>query len=264
MLVISMWERIQVKTIPDERGNLAVVEAGREFDGNIGRCDLYSSGMNRGNTIRIPAETGMMLIALSGSAMIEVGSDQTMEKMYLNTPVQAIRLKGGHELVQVTMREHSAILALSVHAVTHMEATEKIDFIGSTVDSCTIRTESAQDAGGSGIWLRSIRCSSPRIYYLFDVPECAERGGHAHMRLYQQLVIAAGSCELYINDGVRSRHTVMTPQSGTIEIVPGIWRELKGFKEGTVVFVIASEKYDEADYFRDYTEYVTAKHGRQV
>ena len=91
-----------------------------------------------------------------------------------------------------------------------------------------------------------------RVYYLYDVPGGMERGGHAHKALYQLIVAASGSFTVTLDDGkVKRSFTLNRPYQGLL-VVPGIWRTLDDFSSGSVCMVLASEKYDEADYIRDY------------
>ena len=95
-----------------------------------------------------------------------------------------------------------------------------------------------------------------RTYYLYDVPGGEERGGHAHKKLYQLIVAASGSFTVTLNDGrVKRTFLLNRPYQGLL-VVPGIWRTLDDFSSGSVCLVLASEKYDESDYLRDYDEFI--------
>lgn len=98
-----------------------------------------------------------------------------------------------------------------------------------------------------------------RAYYLYDVPGGEARGGHAHKALEQLIVAVSGSFNVKLNDGnVTRTFTLNRPYQGLL-VVPGIWRELDDFSSGSVCLVLASHKYDEADYIRDYQEYLNYK-----
>jgi hypothetical protein len=98
-----------------------------------------------------------------------------------------------------------------------------------------------------------------RIYYLYDIPGGESRGGHAHRELQQLIVAAGGSFSVTVDDGNTKRtFTLNRPYLGLL-IVPGIWRELNDFSSGSVCLVLASHKYDEADYIRDYEEFLEYK-----
>ncbi len=98
-----------------------------------------------------------------------------------------------------------------------------------------------------------------RVYYLYDVPSGAERGGHAHKNLYQFLVATSGSFDVYLHDGVSQNIiTLNRPHIGLL-IKPGTWRELKNFSSGSVCLVVASEVYKETDYIRDFSDFLVYK-----
>ncbi|MDR1544698.1 MAG: FdtA/QdtA family cupin domain-containing protein [Prevotellaceae bacterium] len=98
-----------------------------------------------------------------------------------------------------------------------------------------------------------------RVYYLYDVPGGEERGGHAHKALRQLIVAASGSFDVVLDDGKNKRIVSLNRPYNGLLIVPGIWRELNNFSSGSVCLVLASEKYDEKDYIRDYQEFLKEK-----
>jgi len=95
-----------------------------------------------------------------------------------------------------------------------------------------------------------------RVYYLYDVPGGSSRGGHAHRELEQLIIAVAGSFDVMLDDGQnRKTVTLNRPWQG-LYICPSIWRELDNFSSGSVCLVMASQYYDESDYFRDYDTFV--------
>lgn len=98
-----------------------------------------------------------------------------------------------------------------------------------------------------------------RVYYLYDVPGGESRGGHAHKELRQLIVAAGGSFDVIIDDGnIKRSITLNRPYYGLL-IVPGIWREIVNFSSGATCLVLASHKYEEADYVRNYNEFKRLK-----
>jgi hypothetical protein len=98
-----------------------------------------------------------------------------------------------------------------------------------------------------------------RVYYLYDVPGGSERGGHAHRELHQLIVAASGSFDVIIDDGRNKKIIQLNRPYFGLLVVPGIWREIVNFSSGAICLVLASEKYSEADYIRDYSEFRTYK-----
>ena len=94
-----------------------------------------------------------------------------------------------------------------------------------------------------------------RIYYLYDVPGGADRGGHAHKELYQLIIAASGSFTVTLDDGTNKKaFTLNRPYQGLF-IKPGIWRTLSDFSGGSICVVLASELYNPDDYIREYKDF---------
>jgi len=95
-----------------------------------------------------------------------------------------------------------------------------------------------------------------RIYYLYDVPMGAERGGHGHFKLEQYVIAASGSFSFVLNDGENEKKVFLNDPSKALNIKPAIWREIRGFSSGSICLVLASEVYSEEDYIRDYNDFL--------
>jgi dTDP-4-dehydrorhamnose 3,5-epimerase-like enzyme len=91
-----------------------------------------------------------------------------------------------------------------------------------------------------------------RVYYLYDVPGGAERGGHAHKALHQLIIAMSGSFDIHLDDGSGKKTIHMNRSYNGLYVCPMIWREIDNFSSGAVCMVIASDYYDEQDYYRDY------------
>jgi hypothetical protein len=95
-----------------------------------------------------------------------------------------------------------------------------------------------------------------RLYYLYDVPGGAERGGHAHKNLQQLIVAASGCFDVVLDDGKNRKVVELNRPYFGLHVVPGIWRELINFSSGAICLVLASENYDIADYIREYDKFL--------
>lgn len=98
-----------------------------------------------------------------------------------------------------------------------------------------------------------------RVYYLYDIPGGEIRGGHAHKSLEQLIIAATGSFDVIVDDGNNRKVVHLNRSYYGLHILPGIWRELVNFSSGSICLVLASAKYDESDYIRDYNAFVKLK-----
>lgn len=98
-----------------------------------------------------------------------------------------------------------------------------------------------------------------RVYYLYDVPGGSARGGHAHKELHQLIVAMSGSFDVQLDDGKNKKTVHLSRSYYGLYVCPMIWRELDNFSSGSVCMVLASNKYEESDYYRDYSEFMRAR-----
>jgi len=97
--------------------------------------------------------------------------------------------------------------------------------------------------------------SIKRVYYLYDVPSDAYRGGHAHKDQMELLVALSGSFEVLLDDGNKKTKVMLNKPNKGLLIPVGIWRELENFSSGSVCLVLASDEFIESDYIRDYDSF---------
>ena len=109
--------------------------------------------------------------------------------------------------------------------------------------------------------LKSIPFETKRIFYIYDIPGGEDRGAHAHKECHQFLIAASGSFEIELDDGKIRRTVLLNRPYYGLHIPPGIWAAEKGFSSGSVCLVLASLKYEESDYIREYSEFQSLKHG---
>lgn len=98
-----------------------------------------------------------------------------------------------------------------------------------------------------------------RVYYLFDVPSNSFRGGHSHVNQQETLIALSGSFEVVLNDGFEKKSFLLNKPNVGLYIPTGIWRELQNFSSGSVCLVLAEDVFDEADYIRNFDEFLKSK-----
>jgi dTDP-4-dehydrorhamnose 3,5-epimerase-like enzyme len=101
----------------------------------------------------------------------------------------------------------------------------------------------------------TIPFSIKRVYYLFDVPSDAYRGGHAHIEQSELLIALSGSFEVVLDNGVEKKRVMLNKPDKGLLIPAGIWRELENFSSGSVCLVLASDVFKETDYIRSYDNF---------
>jgi len=98
-----------------------------------------------------------------------------------------------------------------------------------------------------------------RIFYIYDIPGGEDRGAHAHKECHQFLIAASGSFEIELDDGINKRTVSLNRPYYGLHIPPGIWAAEKSFSSGSICLAMASNKYNENDYIRDYNRFLLFK-----
>lgn len=132
-----------------------------------------------------------------------------------------------------------------------------------TINKCKIiELPKIQDPRGSLSFIEAgnhIPFDIRRVYYLYDVPGGAERGGHAHKDLQQLIIAMSGSFDVNLDDGQEKKRVHLNRSYQGLYVCPMMWRELDNFSSGAVCMVLASNLYDENDYYRDYSVFMQAR-----
>jgi hypothetical protein len=262
---------VSLPQVPEPRGNLTALEELVHLPFRIGSVQwFYDVPAGSSWAAGEPGLGDTLLVALSGSfvAIIDRPGPSRVPLSRANT--------GLHLPADVTWNvddpsTNSVGLVISSQPTRpHRLASHQPDETvppalnpDSTVDDCRpITLPRHRRLGGSTtrvIPQSDVPFVISRVYYLYDVPGGAQRGGHAHRRLEEVLVAVAGSFEVVLNDGRRVSTTRLDRAHFGIWIATGIWRELRNFSSGAICLVLASAPYDEADYIREYDDFRRAK-----
>jgi WxcM-like, C-terminal len=128
------------------------------------------------------------------------------------------------------------------------------------LDDCQItELPRIQDARGNLTFVenhRHLPFDIKRIYYLYDVPGGADRGGHGHKKLHQLIIAMSGSFDVVLDDGFTQKRMHLNRSYFGLYVCPMTWRWLDNFSSGSVCLVLASDFYDEADYYRNYDDFL--------
>ncbi|HZY20066.1 MAG TPA: FdtA/QdtA family cupin domain-containing protein [Ramlibacter sp.] len=133
--------------------------------------------------------------------------------------------------------------------------------IRSTVDDCkTIALPRIDDPRGKLTFIEGghhLPFEIRRVFYLYDVPTEESRGAHAHRDLHQFLICLSGSFDVALDDGLKRATVHLNRPWQGLHIPPMIWAAEVNFDPGSVCLVLASDRYIESDYIRDYDQYLS-------
>lgn len=278
---------IQLPRVNDIRGNLSFFESDNQIPFNIQRVHwIYDvpGGESRGKVTYKTTEE--FIVALSGSFEIVVHDGIKEYRFPLSRSYMGVYVPSGMwRSIENCSTNSIAVIAASTHynpndvirdfkgfCICNQDVEcatiEKPSYrahitnsiLSNVYDSTIIEFDRHHSNRKGDICVvengETIPFEVKRIYYLYDVPGGVSRGGHAHKQLSQLIIAASGSFTVTLNDGnVKRTFTLNRPYQG-LYIKPGIWRELDDFSSGSVCLVLASDKYDENDYIRDYQDFL--------
>jgi hypothetical protein len=104
--------------------------------------------------------------------------------------------------------------------------------------------------------LKNLPFEPKRVFYIYDIPAGEARGAHAHKKCHQFVIAASGSFEVALDDGENKKTVALNRPFYGLHIPPGIWAHELNFSSGAICLVFASQKYNGADYLRDYKEFI--------
>lgn len=129
-----------------------------------------------------------------------------------------------------------------------------------SIDNCRlIELPKIKDSRGNLSYIEGgvhIPFQVSRVYYLYDIPGGADRGSHAHKNLQQLIIAVTGSFDVHLDDGRHKKVINLNRSHMGLYMGPMIWRYLDNFSSGAVCMVLASERFDEDDYIREYPEFI--------
>lgn len=277
---------IQLPKISDPRGNLSFFEDKCQIPFKIRRVHwIYDvpGGAERGGVAY--ERTEEFIIAMSGSFDVVIDDGKERQIIQLNRSYMGVHVpKGMWRAIENFSTNSIAVIAASSHydpnegirdydtflqvADTLINNTTKLQNIQyptikgkyNVYDCNIIELDKHHSDSRGNISVVENGDTVPfdvkRLYYLYDVPGGVSRGGHAHKELSQFIIAASGCFTVTLDDGkVKRAFTLNRPYQGLL-VKPGVWRNLDDFSSGSVCLVLASDKYDESDYIREYEDFL--------
>lgn len=279
---------IQLPKFLDERGNLSFFENDNQIPFTIRRVHwIYDvpGGEERGGVAYKTTEE--FIVAMSGSFDVVVRDAEREWKFTLNRSYMGVYIPAGLWRAVVDFSSNSvAMIAASTFydpADTIRDISELIKNDASAMPNeplCSMSCDKSlnevkkhlvsdcgiieldrhhsQRKGDISVVEneKEVPFDVKRIYYLYDVPGGADRGGHAHKELYQLIVATSGAFTVVLDDGTNKKEYILNRPYQGLLVKPGIWRTLTDFSSGSICMVLASEIYTPDDYIREYGDFV--------
>jgi WxcM-like, C-terminal len=264
---------VSLPQIPEPRGNLTALEELADVPFRIGAVRWFYDVPTGTSWTADEADLGeAFIVALSGSFDAVIGQRGGPVRVRLSRASTGLHVLAGVEWSVDDISTNSVGLVISSRpnrpyplGLDHVDDTVRAALNrNSTIDDCrTIELPRQRRPHGSTgkAWPRvDVPFDVTRVYYLHDIPGGASRGGHAHRQVEEVLLAVAGSFDVVLNDGLRAKTSRLDQAHSGVFIATGIWRELENFSSRAICLVLASAPYDEADYIRDYDEFLREKH----
>ena len=253
-----MEKLIKLPKVADPRGNLSFIQSGKG-----GACPfeiskvlwVYDLPATIDSSLTSDPSAEALFVALSGCF--------DSEGLTFRTPDSALLTPDAQNTHLTQFATNTVIMMLGAGESAPVAEEDFIDpHPSSSVNDCRIVMLDRHPIAGGGSWsevdntLRQIPFSVRRVFYLYDVPADATRGGHSHFQAQELIVAMAGSFDVVLDDGKNPprRFTLNRPYQG-LYIPTGIWRTLENFSGGAVSTVLTSHPYSEPDYVREYSDF---------
>ena len=285
---------LSLPKIGDERGNLSIIEQGKQIPFEIKRVHwIYDvpGGIKRGG--HAYKETEEFIVALSGSFDVLIDDGENKRNYPLNRSYFGLYVPKGMWRTMTNFSTNSLALVLSSTeydendyvsdyneyktwrgdnsknpTITDAKTSIRLNnpshklllYETRNVFDCSLcELNKMHDVEGNLTYIYEnthVPFSINRVFYSYDIPGGEDRGAHAHKKCHQFLIAASGSFEVVLDDGINKRTVLLNRPFWGLHIPPGIWASEQGFSSGSICLVLASEGYDADDYIRNYDEYL--------
>jgi hypothetical protein len=254
---------LSLPQVPEPRGNLTALEELVHLPFRIGSVRwFYDVPAGRSWPAGAPGLGQAVVVALSGSFEVVADGPAGRSRVRLSRASTAVALPANVSWSADDLSTNSVGLVISSEPrrtpAPRVDDTRLAASIDATVDDCpTLSLGRRRGRAGSTtkVAQTDVRFDVMRVYYLYEVPGGARRGGHAHRETEEILVAAAGAFDVLLNDGHSVKTVRLDRAESGVHIASGIWRELENFSSGAICLVLASAPYVEADYIREYDEF---------
>lgn len=259
---------IDLPQMIDDRGSLSWIEMQRHIPFDITSVD-WISGMKEGEHIERCSSKQMVIVPLVGYFDIVLDGDSGTEKYTLNKVYSVLYLTDATSFTFENVSSDSVCLILSsneknaLRSLKEMNISRNDEFeISSlkTIDDCLLMKLPVENCCPEKVVTinngEDIPFCIKRIFYIYDIPQVAVRGMHAHKYCHEILVAVNGYFDVELNDGVNKRTVTLDGLNNGLYIPPGIWASQRKYSPDAVCLALASDKYDSDDYINEYSDFL--------
>lgn len=233
--------KVELSEIADFRGNLSFAEEEQPIP--FGIQSVFWTTLTHTHTFT--ATSRLFLLPLDGRISINKTID-------LERPCQAVNIGKGATIELSTKSSEAIVLILSDEKIAAKDQAQ------STNDGLSIMPQTRLFSGLQGYFANSgstLPFDIKRVYFTYQIPEFAIRGGHAHIYTKEIVFPLKGAVEVTVDNNIKQESYQLTKENQGIFLNTGLWRDLRNFKPNSLLLVIASEKYFEPDYIRNYRDF---------
>lgn len=282
---------LNLPKIVDPRGNLSIIEQIKQIPFEIKRVYwIYDvpGGCDRGG--HAYKENEEFIVALSGAFDVELDDGKTKKRYSLNRSYCGLFVPKGMWRTMTNFSTNSLALVLSsteynvndyiVDYNEFKEWTVNSEYKTSPADYAPMNNVKSMFKAQEGISVfdcslcqlnrfhdpegnltvisENVHVPFPinRVFYSYDIPGGEDRGAHAHKECHQFIIAASGAFEVLLDDGVNKRTVTLNRPFYGLHVPPGIWAAEQGFSSGSICLVLASHRYEESDYIRNYDDFL--------
>ena len=98
-----------------------------------------------------------------------------------------------------------------------------------------------------------------RTYWIYDVPGGEARGGHAFRQNQEFIIALSGAFDVVVNDGQNKKTITLNRSYYGLYVPAGLWRTMENFSTNSLALEFGSLHYYDADYIREYDEFIKMK-----
>ncbi len=257
---------LKLPFISEKRGSLTYLSDKDNIPFKPGRIVIHNNfQIGFSHEFHVSFSEERFFIALSGSVAFDFTNPDINLIFKLDSPDTGLWIPSGSSFTITECTNELSLLELSNTGVDNLKPDlSKTSFSDMKIQDCKIEAPDIIRYGNfNTLIVNDVAVSHiffKRIFYIYHVPEGAQRGGHAHKDISQLIIAVKGSFDVKLYDGTETKKIKLSEYNKTVLIPPGIWADLDNFTKNTLCLVLASGYYDKNEYIYKLTEFNELKH----